>query len=138
MPSPHIVVSHGDLTAGSRVAVTCTITVDSALTSNDVQVYGHWSAQNHECVPQCDIPTNPEDAHVFQFNKALILLNGIYVRNVTLLFDGLYIAHGDIYTCHASVREDNGRSKKSSGAIEITVQGTVDHYRLNVMISNDL
>ena len=132
VPSPHIVVSHDGgnvFTAGSRLTVTCTITIDGALTSNDVRVYGFWYAQNQECgLHDCKFPTHPKNIHVNAFQGVQTLENGIYVRNVTLVFDVLYISHGDIYTCRATVREDDGRSQRSSSAIEITVKGTVDHY----------
>ena len=53
------------------------------------------------------------------------------------MFDGLYISHGDIYTCHATVYEDDRRSRRSSGAVEITVQGRVDDYSLNSQTMDD-
>ena len=134
VPTPSITVSHDGgsvLTAGSRLTVTCTIIVDSALTSHEVELYGYWSAQNQECdLHYCQEPTHPKDLHVTASKGEQMLVNGVHVHNITLVFDGLYISHGDIYTCRATVREDNGISKGSSSAIEIVVKGTVDYYRI--------
>ena len=132
VPPLHIVVSHDGgsvFTAGSRLTVTCTIIVDSALASNRVGIRGRWSAQNQYCLyPSiCDFSTHPKDLRVTASEGEQMLVNGIHVRNITLVFDGLYTAHGDIYTCHASAYYvERQRSAQSSSAIGITVQGTVE------------